>query len=44
MDHLVIPMNFEWDYNKEILNISKHNVSFSQAKQAFSDELRIICR
>ncbi|MEK6747326.1 MAG: BrnT family toxin [Pseudomonadota bacterium] len=42
MDHIVIPMDFEWDYNKEILNISKHNVSFSQAKQAFRDDLRII--
>lgn len=42
MESIIIPMDFEWDSNKELLNIAKHGVSFIEAKQAFSDEMRII--
>lgn len=31
-------MEFEWDDEKEAINIRKHGVSFSEAKQAFEDE------
>lgn len=31
-------MKFEWDINKEKLNIKKHNVSFQEAKTVFYDE------
>ena len=30
-------MEFEWDPNKEPLNIRKHGVSFSEAEEAFYD-------
>jgi uncharacterized DUF497 family protein len=33
---------FEWDETKNIQNKNKHGVSFEQAKQAFSDPLRVI--
>lgn len=31
-------IQFEWDENKNLLNISKHGVSFMQAKNIFWDE------
>lgn len=31
-------MEFEWDDEKEAINIRKHGVSFSEAMQAFEDE------
>ena len=34
MNHL----HFEWDANKNASNISKHGVSFEEAKTVFSDE------
>jgi uncharacterized DUF497 family protein len=33
---------FEWDADKEQVNITKHGVDFSTAKQAFDDPWRII--
>ncbi len=33
---------FEWDVEKEKLNIAKHGVSFEEAAQAFLDECRVI--
>ena len=35
-------MTFEWDENKNIENIKKHNVSFETAQRAFLDKRRII--
>jgi uncharacterized DUF497 family protein len=35
-------MDFEWDIEKNKLNITKHGLSFSKAKLAFSDKKRII--
>jgi len=34
-------MKFEWDKNKAIANLSKHNVSFDEAKTVFNDPLYI---
>jgi uncharacterized protein len=34
--------DFEWDESKELLNIAKHGVSFSQAQFAFLDPRRVI--
>ncbi len=34
-------MVFEWDDNKEQINIIKHKISFSTAKFVFCDENRI---
>lgn len=31
-------MEFEWDENKERINIRKHCVSFTEAEEAFEDE------
>ena len=31
-------INFEWDTNKNIINIRKHNVSFEEAASVFFDE------
>lgn len=33
---------FEWDENKEQLNIEKHGVSFYEAQKAFLDRNRVI--
>jgi len=30
-------MKFEWDENKELKNIIKHNIDFERAKTVFSD-------
>ncbi|MHB8936520.1 BrnT family toxin [Rectinema subterraneum] len=35
-------MTFEWDENKNQINIQKHGVSFEEAKGAFLDMHRII--
>lgn len=35
-------MNFEWDDNKNAINIKKHNVSFYEAQKAFIDQNRVI--
>jgi hypothetical protein len=37
-------MTFEWDENKNQINIQKHNVSFEEAQEAFMDQKRIIIR
>ena len=34
-------MNFEWDTNKEKLNIKKHGVTFEQASYVFSDRFAL---
>jgi len=34
-------MEFEWDKNKATANLSKHNVSFDEAKTVFSDPLYV---
>ena len=36
--------NFEWDIAKDRLNQEKHDVSFTKAKQAFLDPLRLIAK
>ena len=37
-------MTFEWDENKNLENIEKHNVSFEMAQDAFFDKKRIIVK
>jgi uncharacterized DUF497 family protein len=32
-------MQFEWDENKNKLNIQKHGVSFNEARTVFDDSL-----
>ena len=34
-------MEFEWDKNKAVSNLSKHGVSFDEARTAFDDPLYI---
>jgi uncharacterized protein len=34
-------MNFEWDENKAARNLSKHGVSFEEAKTVFDDPLYV---
>jgi uncharacterized DUF497 family protein len=34
-------MEFEWDKNKAVANLSKHKVSFDEAKTVFNDPLYI---
>jgi len=34
-------MNFEWDENKAARNLSKHRVSFEEAKTIFGDPLYV---
>jgi uncharacterized DUF497 family protein len=34
-------MDFEWDLQKEKLNIAKHGVSFSEAMTVFADPLEL---
>ena len=34
-------MKFEWDDNKNILNIKKHGISFEEASEVFNDPLHI---
>ena len=35
-------MEFEWDRNKAIVNLSKHSVSFDEAKTVFQDPFYIV--
>ncbi|MCL2381007.1 MAG: BrnT family toxin [Treponema sp.] len=35
-------MTFEWDKEKNLKNIEKHNVSFETAQRAFLDKSRVI--
>ncbi|HEV2403610.1 MAG TPA: BrnT family toxin [Candidatus Saccharimonadales bacterium] len=35
-------MDFEWDSDKNKVNIVKHGLSFSKAQSAFSDKKRIV--
>ena len=37
-------MTFEWDEDKDLENIQKHNVSFETAQEAFYDKERIIIK
>ena len=37
----MIEMQFEWDDNKEKINLSKHGIDFSTAALVFQDENRI---
>jgi uncharacterized DUF497 family protein len=37
-------MTFEWDENKNLENIGKHNVSFEVAQEAFFDLDHIIIK
>jgi len=37
-------MTFEWDEDKNLENIEKHNVSFEMAQEAFFDNNRIIVK
>lgn len=34
-------MRFEWDESKNALNISKHKISFEEAREVFDDPLHI---
>ncbi|MFP4414327.1 BrnT family toxin [Coleofasciculus sp.] len=34
-------MNFDWDDNKAAINLSKHRVSFEEAKTVFDDPLYV---
>jgi uncharacterized DUF497 family protein len=36
--------HFEWDDNKNSINILKHGVSFEEAQYAFADKNRIIAK
>ena len=42
--HIIINMTFEWDEEKNLDNIAKHNVSFETAQEAFYDRRRIIIK
>jgi len=35
-------MTFEWDEQKNRINIQKHGLSFDEAQEAFFDERRVI--
>ena len=39
---IIVCMDFEWDGDKNKVNITKHGLSFRNAKSAFSDKYRII--
>ena len=34
-------MRFDWDENKAVINLSKHGVSFEEAKTVFDDPLYV---
>ena len=34
-------MNFEWDEEKNLLNVQKHHIGFDTAKKIFNDKSRI---
>lgn len=35
-------MQFDWDKNKNLLNIEKHHADFNDAKSMFNDDLLVI--
>ena len=35
-------LRFEWDENKNIINKSKHNISFEEAQTVFYDEMALV--
>ena len=35
-------LSFEWDANKEALNLKKHGISFMEAASVFSDDWAIV--
>ena len=37
-------MHFEWDDDKNLVNLAKHHVSFYEAQLAFADPQRVIAR
>jgi len=37
-------MHFEWDEDKNLVNLDKHHVSFYEAQLAFADPQRVIAR
>ena len=37
-------MHFEWDDDKNLVNLAKHHVSFYEAQLAFADPQRFIAR
>ncbi len=41
---MVDKTTFEWDENKNNQNQQKHNISFEEARYAFSDKKRIIAK
>jgi len=34
-------MRFEWDQQKELVNLSKHGVTFKEASEVFDDPLHL---
>lgn len=34
-------MEFEWDHDKEVANLTKHDVSFLEAQTVFGDPLAL---
>ena len=35
-------MEFEWDKNKAIVNLSRHNILFDEAKTVFQDPFYVV--
>ena len=35
-------MKFEWDVNKELINLRKHHISFHEASSVFYDENALV--
>lgn len=35
-------MEFEWDTNKAVVNLSRHSISFDEAKTVFQDPFHVI--
>ena len=35
-------MRFDWDRDKEAVNVAKHGVDFSEAQSAFADPLLVL--
>jgi uncharacterized DUF497 family protein len=35
-------VKFEWNISKELANIRKHKIAFSEAKTVFNDEFAIL--
>lgn len=41
MKNTLIERTFEWDANKNVINVKKHGINFNTAALVFSDEYRI---